>query len=221
MVSSQVAWPYSTCAGADVVDVVTLGGGAATIGGGSGGGAVVEGANFRVVVVFSGVVTDWALDVTVVAGEWAAAAITVRAPAAVDAVGIVDVVADGSSPPLTCDDAAPAKVVKTPVRPSARLERADNRRPEPPLVLDPAADSAMTTPVDGRWRRANTGTTAKLPQRAKMVTFRRLFDRETLRCSVLPFPRGQGKRAKTNHAGLHPSNTLTAGRGWGKWTMLA
>lgn len=88
---------------------------------------------------------------TVVAGEWAAAGITVRALAAVDAVGTVDVVVtDGSTPPLTCDDVPPAKVVKTPVRPSARLDRADNRRFELPLVLDPAADSAMTTPVDGR-----------------------------------------------------------------------
>ncbi len=87
---------------------------------------------------------------TVVAGEWAAAGIMVRALAAVDGVGTVDVVTDGSIPTLTCDDAAPAKVVKTPVRPSARLDRADNRRFELPLVLDPAADSAMTTPVDGR-----------------------------------------------------------------------
>ena len=131
--------------------MVTLGGGAATIRGAGGGGAVVEGADFRVVVVFSDVLNDWALDVTVVAGEWAAAGITVRALAAVDAVGTVDVVVtDGSTPPLTCDDAAPAKVVKTPVRPSARLDRADNRRFELSLALDPAADSAMATPVDGR-----------------------------------------------------------------------
>ncbi len=90
---------------------------------------------------------------TVVADEWAAAGMTVRALAAMDAVGTVDtvdVVVDGSTPPLTCDDAAPAKVVNTPVRPSARLDRADNRRFELPLVLDSAADSAMTTPVDGR-----------------------------------------------------------------------
>ena len=58
--------------------MVTLGGGAATIRGAGGGGAVVEGADFRVVVVFSDVLDDWALDVTVVAGEWAAAGITVR-----------------------------------------------------------------------------------------------------------------------------------------------
>jgi hypothetical protein len=69
----------------------------------------------------------------------------------VEAVGTVDVVViDGSSPPLTCGDAALAKVVNTSVRPSARLERADNRRLELPLVLDPAAGSAVATPVDGR-----------------------------------------------------------------------
>jgi hypothetical protein len=77
-------------------------------------------------------------------------------------------------------ESASAKAVNAPVRPSARLERADSLRPTPFLDADRAAALAMAIPVDGRWSKLSTGITAKLPQRARIVTLRRFFDRECL-----------------------------------------
>jgi hypothetical protein len=173
MVFNQVAIPY--CTSSDVV-VVTLGGGLATVWGGEG---VLT--TPRLVTATAG--TDWPTGLMSEANSKEA----VGGPV----VTVGWVLLTGSA------ETGAGSVDTAPSRPSARLDRAKNRRVAPLLAVLPAAALAMTNPFEGRWSRVRTGTTAKLPQRAKMVTLRRLFDRECLRRSVSPFPRAAGKWAKT------------------------
>jgi hypothetical protein len=170
MVDSQVAAPTSRCvagaatgAGSVVVVVVTLGAKARA----TRGAAVVVGATtgFGTVVVAAGrcmVVGGTVLTLLVASIDGAATAM------------VVAVVVDSGTGLVTVRSVVLTAGAETE---SANVVKA-------PVVNRSSATVRTTVPLDGRWSSDNKGTTANVPQRARMVTLRRLFDRKAFGCSV-------------------------------------
>lgn len=174
IVASQVAAPTSRCvagaatgAGWVVVVVVTFGakaratrGGAVVVGATTGFGTVVVVAGRRTVVGGT-VFTLLAASIDGAATEMVVGVVGVGSGSGLVTVGSVLLTVGAAT--------ESANVVSAP-------------------VVNPSSATVLTTvPLDGRWSSVNKGTRANVPQRARIVTLRRLFDREALGCSVSAF----------------------------------